>query len=645
LKSLKIESNKMKPIYAVILGILWHTVGFAQLDEEREWSDSTGKFKIVAKLVEVKDGFAYLKTSSGKTTKIPVARLSKADQQLLDSSDSPFEMIDETEVKGGTPTTATGAGVELSWSTPVIVDWDEVEQFVSQGNVDWNVKLPENGRLGFQPKRAPLAKKMHGWEGMHSLAINPMSKRAAVGYTASFTLPKPISRVSIVDLESGKAIHSEQIEANCRPLAMLGNGSSILMVGAGKMEEADSPDKLQIWKLNGKKIAKSAVWIPHPMEKTAWGKQSNAAITAAYPINENLVLTIADHGYIVLWQFAARKPVWYGRLANNFAVAPNADRSLLAILDGQSLMIVKTETAEILGSTVVESGLKIAWPRLCWSPSGKRIILTTNNDVRPLNVETGDWEQHFSVPSHGPIAPNALSCPDEDYLLLDNRLLVHLPSKIQVCEYRDASAIEVIGGTSFIGMMGDNGGLLAVATFPHPSAKKLLESAKDDPSLFLIHPGTFVSIDASGCGEFQAEVKANLEKAAKESGYVVAAGAEIQIKATVSGPKIEAISYIARGSYVVNAYSSNARMIYNDKTLWEQTGTNVPHMLMTRSGETIEQALQEAGKRPNIQFFAGLKFPEYMQKPKEGAPTTNRPSRSNALVSSRFTLQGLVDDK
>ena len=141
-------------------------------------------------------------------------------------------------------------------------------------------------------------------------------------------------------------------------------------------------------------------------------------------------------------------------------------------------MVVKSEDAEILGSTSLEPSTHVAWPRIAWSPSGKRIAVSYTSDVHGCwMLRKGEWVLSYSSPA-GPLCPNALSYPHEDYLLLDNHLLVHLPTKIQVCDYRDAGQIETLGGTAFIGMLADAGGLLATGKFPHPAAEKLLETAQ-----------------------------------------------------------------------------------------------------------------------------------------------------------------------
>ena len=55
--------------------------------EERTWSDASGKFKLDAELVEVKDGKAVLLSTDGKTLSVPIKRLSEADQAFIQSQE------------------------------------------------------------------------------------------------------------------------------------------------------------------------------------------------------------------------------------------------------------------------------------------------------------------------------------------------------------------------------------------------------------------------------------------------------------------------------------------------------------------------------------------------------------------------------
>lgn len=642
------------------IGLLvgWLFVGIsaplaAQDSEEREWKDSSGKFRVVGRLVEVRDGVVFLLNKDGKTLKVPVERLSSEDQEYLNQGANPFEMVEAGDSGTRPPAggagragTASGSGsVDLGasgWTGAPNIDWDDVEQLVTSVGVEWNVPVSEQGGLGFEAKRAALNKKAHFHERLHPLAVDPVSQRALVGFTVSFSVPKPLSRLVVVDLATGKAIQSEQVECHMRPLAPLGDGGAVLMVGAGDDRGGfETPDQLQVWKLAGKKVTRSASWVPYPDEKEHFGKRQNAAVVQAQWLGAGRALTCSETGHVVVWDIANRVPIWHARLGNNFAVEPSVDRGLLAILDEKTVMIVRADDGEVLGSASVAAQAHIGWPRLAWSPDAKRLLFTSIHDVRVLNLETGEWAMEFSMPGGGPVAPNALSFPHDDFALLDNRLLLHLPTRIQVCNYLDAGTISTVGGTSFIAIVNNEGGTLVPASFPHPAAEKLLAKAQSDPTLFLVHPGVAVAIDVSGVApQYQGVARQGLEKAAQQSGYRVAPASPITLVASITGPTPEAVSYIARGSYVVNKYTSSIALRWNGQDLWQTQGTNVPGVLMTKGGETIEQALAEAGRQPNTAIFEQARFPEFLQKPAQNAQPGQQ---SSALMTSRFTLQGLVD--
>ncbi|TWU10020.1 SHD1 domain-containing protein [Allorhodopirellula heiligendammensis] len=623
----------------VFLSLYAATIGYSQ-EAVREWTDSTGRFKITGSLLEVTDGNAMIKNSDGKTLRIPIARLSKQDQAFLNGGDNPFEMVGDAPAIDSSAPSSTGVNAAV-WATPQAVNWDDANQFTSMAGVQWQVP-DSDGELGWEPQRAALTKKSTFHEHVQPLAINVQSKRAVVGNTVSFAVPKPLTRLSLVDLVSGKSVHSDSVEGHMRPLALLDNGSSVLMVGCSDDRGGyEKKSELQLWRFDGKKIVRSASWTPYAQDKDRG--RADAEVLDAEVVNSSRVLTMSDKGHLVLWDLSNRKPIWHARLSErNFAMKLSVDRKLLAVFDEKTLMVLNPETAEILGSTALAPNTPTGWCRVAWSPSGKRILLTSIADVRVMDTKTGQWAFEFTLPG-GPVATKALSFPDEKFALLDSRLLVDLESKIQVCEYRGASQIETLGGTSFIAVQSDAGGVLVPAKFPHPAALKMLAKAQEDPSLFLLHPGVAVSIDVSGVSnQYQATVRQGLEKSVATSGYTLNDSSPIQIMASISGPKQEAVGYIAAGSYIVNKYTSAVKLQWNGKSLWSTSGSNVPGVLMTKRGQTMQEALDKAGKAPNTSMFAGLHFPEFMQKPSENQAAGNR---SQALMSSPFTLQGLVDSQ
>jgi hypothetical protein len=261
------------------------------------------------------------------------------------------------------------------------------------------------------------------------------------------------------------------------------------------------------------------------------------------------------------------------------------------------------------------------------------------SELRVLDLSSGEWTQRCSF-TGGPIAAYGLDYPQDDFALVDNRVLIHLPSQIKLCEYRDAKIISTVGGKTFIAIQDAERGLVVSAPLPHPAAEKILAQAQDDPSVFLIHPGVEVSIDASGAGQWSEPVAAALKKAATESGYEVVDESAITIAGMISGPKQEAVSYIASGSYIANVYQSKIRIVTDGKDVWSTGGNNIPGFIQTSGDQSIQEKLDELGKLPNLGVFQHSRFPKLLQRPKD-----NQQGGSDALLTSKFTMQGLVDAK
>ena len=64
--------------------VVW-SIGVLQADDKRTWTDNSGKFRLIAELVENDGKTITLRREDGKTVKVPIDRLSKADQDYLKS--------------------------------------------------------------------------------------------------------------------------------------------------------------------------------------------------------------------------------------------------------------------------------------------------------------------------------------------------------------------------------------------------------------------------------------------------------------------------------------------------------------------------------------------------------------------------------
>ncbi len=614
-----------------------------QAGDMREWSDATGKFKVTASLMEVKDGTAFLKAKDGKTLKIPVAKLSAADQSFLAEGDNPFMEAGNDFGASSNSTNETGGNSSQGgWNAEPVVDWDEVEPLDRTTESEWNLTLPQKNELGFTPKPATLNKLNRAFEDIRKLIVDPISQRAVAGYTSSFSHDQPESRLAISDIVSGKTIHTSPVVADMCPIAVLNDGITIVMYGTSDGRGGfETRDQLQLWRLDGKKIIRTKSWIPFPNESESFGRKENGIMAAVIAAPNNRLVLLSNHGRLVCVDALTLQPYWQTKLGGEYAVCASADRTLLGVADGHTIMIVDPQTGTVKASTMLDDKPHVAWPRVRWSPSGTKLLYSFMKDLRVLDLTTGQWVQKCTFPAEHILAPNEIDYPHDDYALVENRVLIHIPSQIKVCEYQDAKQILTVGGTSFISLHENERGLIVPAKIPHPGAESMLTKAVDDPNVFLIRPGVEVAINAQGCGQWAQAAAESLKKAATESGYKVVDRSPITIVGSITGPTQEAVSYIAAGSYVANVYNSSIRLVHDGKDVWTTGGTNIPGVIQTSQGQSIKDKLDELGKSPNLWVFEHTVFPKILQKPS----ADQGPVGSGALMTSKFTLNGLVDSK
>jgi hypothetical protein len=641
-------------LWGFLFVLLAGGTAMGQAGAEREWTDSTGRFRVTARLMEVKDGVVFLQSADGKTFKVPLERLSQADQNFLKASDNPFEIVEEgrgmssaARPESASPGARSARSPSTSgydWNHPWTIDWNTVPNMDPGTGGAWQSLPPFQQQLGFTPQQAVLGKKVSIHEQVHPVQVNPTFKRAVIGYTITFGVPKKMSRFTLVDLESGRTVDSVQVEAMMRPLALLNDGQTVLMVGSSDEREGmERPYELQLWRIQGAELARSASWIPfaNEAESRSFGRRetTHANVTKAVPLAGSQMMLLSERGHLAVLDATTRKPVWHAELSGQVAVDVTTDRSLMAVMQDAKIMIMHAATGKVHTQAEIPDKPHIAWPRIGWSPSGKHLVVSYLNHLRVFNVESGQWVQHHTQPGP-PLAPHGLDFPHEDFVLLNNNRLLHMPTKIHVCDYHGAQSLGTVGGTTFVCVQEPGSGSLRALELPHAKAMELLERAQKDPGTFLLAPGASVAIDVSKVpAQHQPEARSGLEEALGEAGFRVAASAQVSAVAKIEGPTEDTVSFIARGSYKFNKYVSHLSLVWQGNELWSTSWTNVPGVLTTQGDETIEQALQKLGQAPNLTMFRRVGLPQFVQRPRAGADA----QKSTALMVSRFTLQGVTD--
>ena len=627
---------------------------FVYADKPRQWSDTTGKFKVTATFLEKKGNSVILEKEDGKKLTIPIAKLSDADKAFLEGMEAanPFaEMSEEDEAASDSSSEndsdkGSNGNAKPSRKSSRAIDWSEAETIEILGGDRWEIPLPAQPGLAFEPKKVPLPKKGHFFEGMQPMAINMSAKKVALGYLTGFSIPTPIARLVIGDLETGKMVSSETVEANMKPLCLLNDGATVLMVGYD--EKGEGADAVQAWKLKGKKIERGDLWVPFEADlgnkdDRRGGERHEreaAYVSFAVPLAGDLVLMCSRKGHLACVDISQRVPKWHVALGDVPAVNFTADNSLMTFVHSNQIIVMKTDNGEIVGQISVQDKGHIPWPKVAFSPSGKKLAMASWERVFVLDVETKEWIQEISFP--GTNVGNTFAFPDEEYVLFDNRVLIHYPTRIQLWTLQDVHVAQVVGDYAFLGCNTDAGGLLMPTKLPTTKALSTLSAAQKQSDLFVVKPGAQIGVNVNGVPQqYQEQVKAGLEKAIERIGCKVNQGAEVQLVAAVTGPKQEAVSYHMSGSHVVQSYVSKIAVQYRGQDAWGTSGTNIPGMVMLSRDETMESYLAKASSSPNLKIFEQVVLPEYLQKPAPPAGPNAQPQPFNTIGASKLTANGL----
>jgi hypothetical protein len=259
--------------------------------------------------------------------------------------------------------------------------------------------------------------------------------------------------------------------------------------------------------------------------------------------------------------------------------------------------------------------------------------------VLAWDVATGKLQSE--IPAGHMHVHGSIEFPHDDFLLGGDHFLVDLPNQLKLWEYQGQFKVRAVGGWTFFALAdhNQNGALLPIQ-IPHPAALELEKKALSQPDLFIFRAGTTVRLDVNGIpdAEQQNKVRLSLTKRLQQMDCKVGPDGTIDLVAFVTGPKEREISYIAAGTYKVQEYGTRLKFDYQGKTVWETGGTNVPHFLMLRGGETIETHLRN-NEKPQYTFYDNVELPKFLQKPTEGGVGPG--GGSVMLGRSQVTVAGI----
>ena len=617
------HSPRTSRTVALTLGTLFAGVALVLAGSEpRTWTDSTGKFKVTAKFVSQDKSKVTLEDKKGKRFEIELSKLSAADKKHL-AELAKKDVPDDDPFKPVKP----GTEVVPGWNGTRLVD-------IAAAKQAWKVSAKPATEVEFKSATVVLPARQNFFEGFNAMVVNPLSKRALVGYHWNFSTPKANSRVLLCDLENGKVLNQVINDGHVTPLAIDDDGSRGLF-----KRTANNKDQLEIWSLAAKGLEKVQEFSP----ADAKGR-GHEIRWAAFLDSKRLLTASYGSGMVVLWELPSLKPVYQVMIQGQSVPALSHDRKLLAFTTGQQVGILDVDAGKVLG---LRPANFTPWASLAFSPGGKWLACATNNRILVWDLATG--EQHREIFVNPGDVYGYISWPNDKMMLVGNKSLLDLELAYRFWEFKDHNNVQVHGTQGWFvthGQQHQQGGALVPATVPTAAVLEAYEKAVPD---LVLKPGAVVKLDVSALPDEAERAKAAkaLEEQLVKKGCKVGAEGTIELIASADVGKEIEIGFVpapaggGKGKFGIGKFGkgkepdlppgtkvrtvklqthfARLKFVAQGKTVWESSVDNVPKSVQLEEGETLDQRMKKL-ERPNYAFYQTVDLPRLLHRDKGAGP-------------------------
>jgi hypothetical protein len=666
------------------LGFVAAWLSSAAAEEVRTWVDSTGKYKIKAKLVQASEGQVTLEREDGTQVTIALNKLSEADRKYVAEMQSgdqdPFKAVkpakkaaqkkkgavmdaDEEEEPAEKPIRkrkkvaeepeeeeAGEVGGEPKAVTP---RWSSAKEVLASPRGDkWSLSIeaPELPAAARKGRPIAIPAKTDFFEKLRGFAINPVCCRAVIGYV----LDRPgfgggpvghpgrggrpgaaraggQTRIVLCDLQAGKMLAECHGPGKMVPLALSDAGNQVLMrrdeFGQGNQ------DRLELWSVSKSGITRELQWVPHDDQQ-----HGGRDITWARFIDEERLATVSGGGMLTIWKASTAKPLYYLRIQGACRPAISPDGKYLAFATDKEIGVLDLAAGEVVAMQPAPKE-HFPFPVFAFTPKGTRLVCASFDRIYVWDVATGALYRDIPLAGTQIHIGEHLLCPSEDHVFVGNSLLVDIESQAKVWTYQGHEEAGMLGPVCWFVVSAHNAaGALVPTALPHPAAQDRIQKAMQSPDFFVLKPGTTVILNVSGLqdpGERE-KAAAALTQKLQANGCQVGPNGTIELVATTEMGQRREVAYHTFGMigsrvYNVQEYISRLRFVYQGQTAWEVACGNVPGFISLKQGETVEEVLRRS-ERPNYAWFATVELPKTIQKPTPGAST---------LGNSKVTVVGV----
>ncbi len=581
--------------------------------ELRTWTDATGKFSIEAKFLQLDGDYVVLERASGDKQRIPLSKLSAADQAYVKSSmsksdENPFEAM--TPEPSNAPRSSASPRPKTPAGPPreISVDFKQAKDVVEfEPGREWKLALNPVPPPAFNIRTMQLPPVRDG-ETASGLIVNERSRRAAMTYQNKSRGGQGTTRIPLMNLETGDLIGIFEGPGTWAARTIHDDGEQIVVANLNGKGQGGTI------RITSTEAAAVNLWSPFATRKGT-DDERNWKYSAFG--NDNKLVTICQGGDGCVWDFENFKPLYRFKVGTDCWPSMSHDRKFLALCGNQFFGLMPLDSrAQPLArqapglQTGVRTGL---------SPSGQRFAAVTGSKVMVWDLNQGEVLFDGEVNE----ARTGNFCfVDDNFILIANELLFEFETGIKVWKYSGISGIENCMGKNLIASVDKRGGKLFLADLPDDDVLKALARAKQQPDLFILRAGAEIDVDVSNVpSQYQGEVRASLDEQVQRIQCRVRPGAPLKLIAKISGPKSETVHYFGAGEHQVNEYKSGMEIVFEGKTIWQRWSSNIPYVVYSNGNKSLAQQLAEAGSRPDLAMYSKMNLPKSLQKPSKDGQT------------------------
>jgi hypothetical protein len=645
------DSFPMRPGVFHLTTIGLAAVGFcgvllsrAPAEDIRTWSDISGKYQIKGRFVRVSEGKVTLEREDGTELTIRLEQLTEADRKVVAeiqaNDQNPFKVV-----KPGRKSARTKAdkepgeeqekpGANDGAAKVVAPGWSDAKQVLlasARGTWTLPIDAPEPS-ANYRGQAIALPGKLDFFEHERALAINPICRRAVIGYVWDRPGEKNgvQTRLVLCDLEKGKLLAIGKMRDPMVPLALNDAGTDVLM----RPDEFGfaNQDHLEIWNLTEAGISKRLQWTPHDDEHG--GKRD---IKWARYVGAEKLLTLSTGGKLTLWNVATMKALYWLQIDSHTWPALSPHRKYLAFTAERQIGVLDLGTGEAVALQSAPSE-RFASPVFAFSPQGTRLACDCRERIYVWDWATGALFRDISLVGMQVFRGENLICPSEEHVLVGHSLLIDIDTQAKIWTYEGHELVGMLGRVCWFAVTGEKSGALLPAVLPQPSAKAKIQKALDSADFFVLKPGVTVKLDVGALQDPGEREKATaaFTQQLQANGCQVGTNGTVELVAATEPGKRRDVAYRTFGrpvarEYTVQEYISRVKIVWQGQTAWEVSCSSVPGFIRLGEGETMQQFLQRK-EHPDYDWFGKVELPKVVQKPTPGSTT---------LGTTQVTVSGL----